>query len=260
MNVTTARRSLNVVLTLIIASALAGFFVGTGQEVAPAWSREPARTAPAPDDTPAAVRYAEMDAIARGPNGGFRSDLATLTDLRPGLLDGVTNDPSARAASLLDRAGRRAFDGAPPVIPHPVDDNDVRSCQACHGEGRIIRGRLASRMSHPPYANCTQCHVPVGNPGFGPEFPVDNLFAGLEQPTSGPRAWAGAPPLIPHKTLMREDCLSCHGLVGRPGLRSTHPWRGSCQQCHAGSAEHDGYLFAVEGEIGKVVFPPPPSS
>jgi cytochrome c-type protein NapB len=201
-----------------------------------------------------------MDAIARGPNADFTSDLARLADQKPGLQEAVTNTESARAEALLARAAHRAFDGAPPVIPHPVDDNDVRSCSACHGEGRIIRGRIAARMSHPLYSNCTQCHAPVGNPGFGPEFPVENAFAGLIGPTQGPRAWTGAPPLIPHRTFMREDCMSCHGLAGRPGMRSTHPWRGNCQQCHAGSAEHDGFLFAVEGEIGRVVFPPPPGS
>ena len=257
MNVTTARRSLNLFLPLVIGGAVAGFFVGTGQTIAPAWPRA---SAPPPHDAPeapAAVRYAEMDAIARGPNGSFHSDLASLVSRTPGLLDGVTNTAQAKAAALAARAAGRAFDGAPPVIPHPVDELDVRSCAACHGEGRIIRGRIASRMSHQPYTSCTQCHAPVGNPGLGPGIEVDNLFAGLAAPTQGPRAWEGAPPLIPHKTLMRENCMSCHGLAGRPGMRSTHPWRSSCLQCHAGSAEHDGFLFAVEGELGKVVFPPP---
>lgn len=260
MNRTTARKSLNLFLSLVLGGAVAGFFVGTGQEVAPAWSRE---TAPVPHPAGtvrAAVPYAEMNAIARGPNGSFTCDLATLVSKTPGVLEAVTNSELAKAESLRARAAHRAYDGAPPVIPHPVNDNDVRSCQACHGEGRIIRGRIASRMSHQPYSHCTQCHAPAGNRGFGPEFPVENLFAGLASPTQGPRAWVGAPPLIPHKTLMRENCLSCHGLAGRPGMRSTHPGRGNCQQCHAGSAEHDGFLFAVEGEIGKVVFPPPPKS
>jgi cytochrome c-type protein NapB len=257
VNRTTARKLLHLFLMLVIGGAVAGFFVGTGQDVSPAWSREIPRGAEASAEAPAAMPYTEMDAIARGPNGAFVSDLANLVSHTPGLLDAVTNTLLDKAASLAERAEVRAFDGAPPVIPHPVPENDVRSCSACHGEGRIIRGRIAPRMSHQAYTSCTQCHAPVGNPGFGPEFPVENLFAGLSAPAQGPRAWEGAPPLIPHRTLMREDCLSCHGLAGRPGLRSTHPWRGNCQQCHAGSAEHDGFLFAVEGELGKVVFPPP---
>jgi hypothetical protein len=38
---------------------------------------------------------------------------------------------------------------------------------------------------------------------------------------------------------MREACASCHGPSGKRGLRSTHPVRASCQQCHARSAALD---------------------
>jgi len=32
---------------------------------------------------------------------------------------------------------------------------------------------------------------------------------------------------------MRQDCTSCHGVTGLPGLRTPHPERFNCQQCHA---------------------------
>ena len=55
----------------------------------------------------------------------------------------------------------------------------------------------------------------------------------------GNRAWSIAPPEIPHRTFMQERCESCHGVNGRDAIRSTHPWRQSCEQCHAPSAEFD---------------------
>jgi cytochrome c-type protein NapB len=53
---------------------------------------------------------------------------------------------------------------------------------------------------------------------------------------SGVRAYTGAPPEIPHSTWMRETCLACHGGTGAEGLRTRHPQRQSCTQCHAPSA------------------------
>jgi cytochrome c-type protein NapB len=52
----------------------------------------------------------------------------------------------------------------------------------------------------------------------------------------GSRAHPGAPPVIPHKVFMRENCLSCHsGPGGREEIRTTHPERTRCMQCHVGS-------------------------
>jgi cytochrome c-type protein NapB len=101
-------------------------------------------------------------------------------------------------------------------------------------------------MSHTAMASCTQCHVveEAPMPG-GADLPPDprdvgNAFVGLPSPTAGPRAWDVAPPQVPHRTFMRENCDSCHGVNGRDALRSSHPWRESCEQCHAASAQADG--------------------
>ncbi|MCH5375579.1 MAG: nitrate reductase cytochrome c-type subunit, partial [Planctomycetes bacterium] len=113
------------------------------------------------------------------------------------------------------------------------------ACYACHGEGAVIGQRIANRMSHGPLSNCLQCHAaPPPQPFAELETaePV-NTFVGLAAPVSAERAFEGAPPIIPHSTWMREQCLSCHGgLVGWPGLEVTHRWRTNCRQCHATSA------------------------
>ena len=118
------------------------------------------------------------------------------------------------------------------------EGTDDAACYACHGEGALIGQLVANRMSHGRLANCVQCHAaPSPQPFADLILPVSNSFVGLPAPTSGKRAFDGAPPVVPHSTWMRERCLSCHGgAAGWPGLEVTHRWRTNCLQCHATSA------------------------
>jgi cytochrome c-type protein NapB len=43
--------------------------------------------------------------------------------------------------------------------------------------------------------------------------------------------------------------MSCHGYTGLQGIRTTHPWRQNCQQCHAPSATMNQTLLAAEPEF-----------
>lgn len=228
----------------VIAVALVGMLVGFGHP-APAWQPT---TAPPSDQLTAslpAVDYREMSGKNRGPNRSYTSDLATLVGHGPALMDAVLLDPKLRAEAVARRAARRAYNGAPPVIPHPVDANDVTSCYQCHGEGKVIGSLIAPRISHQRYTNCTQCHAPVavGTPGEADELVVANEFKGQVSAGKGSRAYAGAPPTLPHSTNMRENCMSCHGTLGLSGLRTPHPWRVNCLQCHTPSAELDQVRF-----------------
>ena len=136
---------------------------------------------------------------------------------------------------------RRAYDGAPPTVPHPVDQLDYPSCVACHAEGLMVEGRGAAVISHEGLTSCLQCHVVMRDPLEGrgdvaPDFESD--FRPLESAGHGHTAWAGAPPTIPHPTTMRERCDSCHGSLGE-GLRTRHGGRQSCDQCHARTSSLD---------------------
>ena len=217
----------------LIALALGGLLVGFGQP-APGWKAGSVARPERPEGVLPAVTYLEMDGKARGPNRAWSADLATLASGQPGLLDQAPVDPQVRAAAIARRAARRSYFGAPPVIPHPVDANDVTSCYQCHGEGKVIDTLVAPKISHPRYTNCTQCHAPVAVqiPGNAPGLVVDNVFRGQISAGKGTRAYLGAPPTLPHPTLMRENCLACHGLLGQQGLRTPHPWRVNCLQCH----------------------------
>lgn len=135
------------------------------------------------------------------------------------------------------RATRRAYNGAPPTIPHAIDQVQAPSCLACHERGMQLAGKTAPVMSHRRFDGCIQCHVPAVPPfPLVETAPVENTFQGLTALARGERAWTGAPPTIPHPTLMREDCNSCHGPGGAFGLRTPHPERASCTQCHAPGA------------------------
>ncbi|MDP2304709.1 MAG: multiheme c-type cytochrome [Pseudomonadota bacterium] len=239
---------LRVFLAVVFGVALIGFVSGTRGEdpdAATEAHRERTGAAAGAEGLAPARSYAELRAAPQGSGSGWVADLDALADLGPGVLDPVSLDGTSKAADLAARASRRAYDGAPPRIPHAVRQDAAPECLACHEDGLRLRGLLATPMSHTSYASCTQCHVvqEAPMPG-GADLPPDprvvgNTFVGVASPTAGPRAWSVAPPQIPHRTWMREQCDSCHGVNGRDALRSTHPSRASCEQCHAASAATD---------------------
>jgi cytochrome c-type protein NapB len=224
-------RILNVLLAVAMGGAVVGFFIGTQGSARPA--PLPTARSVEPSEADPGQTYRELRARRFGKNSKVTSELAALATDFPKLADEVPEmTPEGRAEALADRAHRRAFFGAPPVIPHPVDDSSSGSCLACHRTGVKVAGKIAYPISHPPYANCLQCHAPsVGRLGGDPPKLVTD-FTRLDESTLASRAWPGAPPRMPHGVWMRENCTSCHGLVARPGLRTPHPNRQNCQQCH----------------------------
>lgn len=252
------QRLVNLLATALIAVAFIGFFVGidhgvprrdldTGTTNAPSHRgsnvprAEPSSTGPAELEGIAARSYASIREQPLGPTRTRTTSLEPWVPQIPGPSTVIEVAPEQKHASLAMRSSRRAYNGAPPVIPHAVDAIDGRSCIACHQDG-FRAGELTARaMPHPYYENCTQCHAPPPPEALrGPASTlVANTFEGVAAPFEGERAWPGAPPTIPHSTWMRDNCLACHGTAGWPGMETTHPWRAACQQCHAPSAELD---------------------
>ena len=145
------------------------------------------------------------------------------------------SDPTATKSDAAVRAERRLFDGAPPVIPH---EPFSAGCVSCHNiEGVAVEGvgfsppsphEQTSGMS--AMSRCRQCHV------FrqGADQFVANSFVGLRQDLrAGRRLNRLSPPVIPHQVQMRENCAACHtGPAAREAIRTTHPERVRCRQCH----------------------------
>jgi hypothetical protein len=159
----------------------------------------------------------------------------------------VPGSDGAVKSTAVVRAERRAYDGAPPTIPHAA----FGACTACHDErGQAVEGvgfAPASPHGTGPDAGattrCAQCHVFVTTDD---EF-VESEFVGLEQDlVPGGRATPGAPPTIPHPLLMRENCVVCHSGPGaREAIRTTHPERTRCRQCHVPVTTRDEFESAV---------------
>lgn len=173
-----------------------------------------------------------MSARAGGHRGPWALLLGTLC-LAASSLGGCA-EPVSAAAALVVRANR-AYDGAPPTIPHGVEELGRHNCQACHTSGTIVwEGKTAPKTPHPELVRCTQCHL---------ERRADTLFADNDHEPGfyarSLRQHEFAPWRIPHPLTLRENCLACHDQNLDPewGLRTTHPERSRCTQCHVPAAE-----------------------
>lgn len=156
---------------------------------------------------------------------------------------GVGSRPMENGAQLLlasstERARRRAFEGAPPVIPH---DPFNMSCTACHtptGQSMPPAG-IAPANPHTltpglsDASRCRQCHVFQRVTDEYRSSKFVGLPAGVAK---GDRATPGTPPTMPHRHFMHENCAACHsGPAARPEFVCNHPDRVNCRQCHVAS-------------------------
>lgn len=231
-------RQTRLILVGVLALALIGYVVGlrAGVPDGPP-GLDTASAAPATTDARPAIdvpSYADVGSGVLRAHEGLETWAAMSAALRAKPTKPST-DMASRLDSLATRSERRAFNGAPPVIPHAAYTLDDRSCLACHGQDLQVGARTAKGLPHPHLSNCTQCHVP-GAPAFlagqGGVL-ADNAWVGIAAPKQGKRATPGAPPAVPHTLQMRNNCLACHGQHGWPGMQTSHPERSSCLQCHA---------------------------
>lgn len=212
---------------------LAALVVVTGQSLTA--GREPARVMPVTAEaTPTLPTEAGMYArVSRA------AEYASMPQ-----------EPNRRRTLAVFYA-RRAYPGAPPVIPHPVDEGDAfgKACLACHGSGGWVPRfeAFAPVTPHPDFISCRQCHVP--------QTPAPTVRGSISdwQPISPPplqgSAMPGSPPPIPHALQMRENCRACHGGPGAVAeLRTTHPQRVTCRQCHAlGAPAAEAFTRPLDG-------------
>ncbi len=234
------KRSFYVFATAVLSVAAAGLISGTR----PPPEHDGLNRSHTPPDAERALSYTELREGRRGKNASMYDDaFAWLRGLGPELTDEVAQSQADREAALAVRRTRRAYAGAPPVVPHPIQERKAAACLACHETGALVGNLRAPMMSHEKYTMCVQCHAPTraeheevaSRGGVG----ETNAFAGIHESGPGAIAWQGAPPTIPHQTFMRENCSSCHGRLGAHGLRTPHPAQTSCTQCHAPAATFD---------------------
>lgn len=237
------RKTYSIIAFVVISMAVVGYFVGLQSPMNPEMKRAASESGDSKhhqesSEAVPATDYADMHVVTKQRSKTWLTSLSDLKfDFDPTAEIVVT--PEQKTFALQLREKNRAFNGAPPTIPHPVDQMSANSCMACHGNGIKTESLRISKMSHQFLANCTQCHVENNPTHMQANLFKESEFVGLPAPTGGPRAYEGAPPMIPHSTWMRVDCMSCHGFAGQQGIRTTHPWRQNCQQCHAPSSKLD---------------------
>jgi cytochrome c-type protein NapB len=150
--------------------------------------------------------------------------------------------------SLDDYYKNRAFNGAPPSIPHDLlDEKGIGgiACLQCHENGGYVDqfNAFAPVTPHPEMLNCKQCHVAQKTSGLF----VATDWVRPEPFTINQAAMPGSPPIIPHELQMRENCLACHaGPSAAREIRIDHPERVNCRQCHAAvnQFEHSTDVFS----------------
>ncbi len=156
----------------------------------------------------------------------------------------VPDRPGATKTAAAVRAERRAYNGAPPVIAHKDFDSE---CTECHDRAGLEVADVGFAPPSPhevtlgmsATSRCAQCHVfALTDTRF-----VANSFAGLRQDLRrGARLNPLAPPTVPHKSFMRENCVACHsGPAAREELRTDHPERARCRQCHVPVTTRAGF-------------------
>jgi nitrate reductase (cytochrome), electron transfer subunit len=164
---------------------------------------------------------------------------------------------SSHPRTLASFRRLRAYPGAPPRIPHGLSGEEQRggTCNTCHERGGYSPrfGGYAPVTPHPEYASCQQCHVAdarvVGTPprdgspdalcaqchtmGAVEPAPAASSWRPLAWPRTGNGVLPGSPPAIPHGFTLRGNCLACHAGPGSvEEIRTTHPERANCRQCH----------------------------
>lgn len=246
------RKTLAVVFLAVGMLAVSGFFMGMRQTekqlsqhpaLAPATPR-PATTAAG--DIPVAPRYMDIATTDWKANRNWKFTLANLPRATKGETNPNAPSPGEIASALRRRSALRAYDGAPPLIPHAIDALSSAACASCHGEGEtlVISGTRPAEISHPWITNCTSCHVPENGlrqltASETSRLSVENSFVGKPSPDHGPRAYGDAPPTMPHGVWMRQNCMACHGPGREQAIRTSHPERKNCLQCHAPNARFD---------------------
>ena len=127
------------------------------------------------------------------------------------------------------RASLRAYDGAPPVIPHEVATNLYRRCLYCHKTGKNLGDDTAKATPHPEMKNCLQCHVEQ----ITDDLFMKNDFEPFRIRGSLPGKNPAGPPRITHRLQLRENCEACHLSESAPeAIKPRHGARPHCVQCH----------------------------
>jgi cytochrome c-type protein NapB len=218
-----------------------------------AFERAPKRRPPEPEPAAVAMPAAPAESIAAE---------AQVFRMRAGMMaiaPAARREREAHPRTLKTMRYLRAYPGAPPRIPHELTPAEFRTgaCLTCHERGGYSRRFAAyvpvtphpgngpclqchvgadelmavSLVSHDANRRCHQCHGAGGRPRAEAETSLD--WRTTAWPQLVPKTPGRTPPPIPHDLQSRGNCLACHaGPAAVAEIRTTHPERADCRQCH----------------------------
>ena len=130
------RKTLAVVFLMVGMLAVSGFFMGMRQterqitrNALPLPAKHEVSNTPPPSEIPTAPKYKEIANAKWLANRDWKFTLADLPRA-PHPPAGELQSPTLRSAQspVEQRAALRAYDGAPPVVPHAIDTLSSASC------------------------------------------------------------------------------------------------------------------------------------
>jgi cytochrome c-type protein NapB len=173
-----------------------------------------------------------------------------------------TRRRGAHPRTLATYRSLRAYPGAPPRIPHGLTPVEALrgGCTTCHERGGYSHrfDAYVPLTPHPEMGMCLQCHVGDARLMAIPLPSLDPSARCRQCHSEGGMRWRDSattwrsipwpeiarvskntPPPIPHTLEMRGNCLACHSApAGVEELRTAHPERASCRQCHLESTRN----------------------
>ena len=135
-------------LLVAVVVAVAAIGIATGMSNSSYQAKRPAvRERPPAGDVPPARSHTELQE-----NPWTTPDAASAWQKSVAIAAAASAPISAPAETagtsiektLIERAARRAYDGAPPVVPHPIRASGAAECLACHAKGFALGNRRAS--------------------------------------------------------------------------------------------------------------------
>ena len=174
MTTESGRKLASLICSVVVALTVTGFFIGLQSPMNPfekaikggvsslrTFPEASSATQGSNGNVLAATDYRDIGEATRKRSLDWRTSLVDLKSKFDPLAE-VKVTPEQKAFALALREQNRAFNGAPPTVPHPIDQMSTQTCMACHGEGMKTESLRISKMSHQFLENCTQCHVENG--------------------------------------------------------------------------------------------------